>query len=215
MGKDDKSDLRVNELERFRKTSSRLALEAHSHCEVPAGCGGVVLRWIRPGAPLGISVAKYFAGAVEDLCLDGKRLDEQRQRVTPGTHVLSFTTEVHGEDGFVLMTLQLDPAVSTARRPKLASEPDGSWRATLAAPPGDAWRLPDFDDSAYTPLVMRQVPPPDGNKKFTWEWLQKDATGLGLGAADTPRRSWNPLRSRTPERAWVRWRFTLDHEGFK
>ena len=53
MGNDDKPDLRLNELERFRKTSSRLALEAHSHCEVPAGCGGVVLRWTRPGAPLG------------------------------------------------------------------------------------------------------------------------------------------------------------------
>jgi sulfatase modifying factor 1 len=27
-------------------------LEAHSHCEVPAGCGGVVLQWRNPSAGL-------------------------------------------------------------------------------------------------------------------------------------------------------------------
>jgi hypothetical protein len=216
MGNDDKPDLRLNELERFRKASSHLALEAHSHCEVPAGCGGVVLRWTRPGAPIGISFSKYFARPVEDLCLDGKKLSEQRERVAPGTHVVSFTIEAPGEDGFVLMTLRLDPDVVTARRSKVASKADGTWRATLSAPsPGDAWRLPDFDDSAYTALVEREVPAPDGQKKFMWEWLKKEATGLGLGGAGKPRPSWNPFRERTAQRASVRWRFTVDHEGFK
>jgi hypothetical protein len=215
MGSDDKPELRLNELERFRKTSSRLVLEAHSHCEVPAGCGGVVLRWRRPGAPLGIVLAKYLARPVDDLCLDGKKLAEQREQVAPGTHLVSFSIDAPGEDGFVLMTLRFEPNLATARRPKLASKADGSFRATLAEPPaGDAWRLSDFDDSAYVPLVEREVPAPDGNKKFMWEWLKKEATGLGLGAAGTPRSSWNPFRKRTPRRAWVRWRFTVDHEGF-
>ncbi len=204
MGNDDKPDLRLNELTRFRKTSSRLALEAHSHCEVPAGCGGVVLRWTRPGAPLGVSFLSYFAGPVDDLCLDGRKLAEQREHVTAGAHVVSFTVDAPGEDGFVLMRVRLDPDIRTARRQKAASKADGSWRATRNAPlPDDAWRLPDFDDSAYTPLVEREVPAPDGNKKFKWEWLKKEATGLGLGAAGTP------------GRAWVRWRFTVDPEGFK
>ena len=215
MGNDDKPDLRLNDLERFRKTSSRLALEAHSHCEVPAGCGGVVLRWTRPGAPLGVSFSKYFTQSVDDLCLDGKKLGEQREQVTPGTHAVSFTIDVPGEEGFVLMTMRLEPELVNARQQKAASKPDGTWRATLVGPSGDAWRLPDFDDSAYTPLVEREVPAPDGNKKFMWEWLKKEATGLGLEIAGAPRPSWNPFRKPGPRRAWVRWRFTVDHEGFK
>jgi hypothetical protein len=215
MGKDDTPGLRLNELERFRKTSSRLALEAHGHCEVPAGCGGVVLRWTRPGAPFGVTFAKYFARPVEDLCLDGKPLTEQRAQVTPGTHVVSFTIDPPGEDGFVMMTLRLTPDILTARQKKTASRADGSWRATLdAPPPGDAWRLPDFDDSTFTRLVEREVAAPQGNDQYTWQWLRQGATGLGLGAAGRPRGSWTPFRNRTPLRAWVRFRFSLDHRGF-
>src|SRR6516225_2573710 len=117
MGNDDKPDLRLNELERFRKTSSRLALEAHSHCEVPAGCGGVVLRWTRPGAPLGVAFSKYFAQPVDDLSLDGKKLAEQRAPVTPGTHVVSFTIDAAGEEGFVLMAMRFEPRLVHARQP--------------------------------------------------------------------------------------------------
>ena len=37
--------LRINTLSRYRGRPPRLVLEEHNHCEVPAGCGGVVLRW--------------------------------------------------------------------------------------------------------------------------------------------------------------------------
>ena len=37
----DSEALRLNTLNRFRKHSPRLLLEEYSHCEVPAGCGGV------------------------------------------------------------------------------------------------------------------------------------------------------------------------------
>jgi len=80
----DSDDLRLNELQRYRKTSSRLALEVHSHCEEPAGCGGVVLRWRRPGAPIGISLLSYVSGSSEGPFLDGKRFDEQRMTLAPG-----------------------------------------------------------------------------------------------------------------------------------
>jgi hypothetical protein len=69
MGNDHKPDLRLNELERFHKTSSQPALEAHSYCEVPAGRGGGGLRWTRPFAPLGLSFTKDLAQPVDDLCL--------------------------------------------------------------------------------------------------------------------------------------------------
>ena len=35
------SNLRLNSLDQFRKQSSRLVLEEHSHCEVPAGYLGM------------------------------------------------------------------------------------------------------------------------------------------------------------------------------
>ena len=54
MADDDDADaadaeaLRINKLHRFAKHSPRLVLHEYSHCEVPAGCGGVVLRWLDP-----------------------------------------------------------------------------------------------------------------------------------------------------------------------
>jgi hypothetical protein len=39
---------RLNSLDRFRKQPGRLVLEEHSHCQVPAGCGGGVLRRRNP-----------------------------------------------------------------------------------------------------------------------------------------------------------------------
>jgi hypothetical protein len=216
MGSDDDPVLRLNELNRFRKTSSRMALEAHSHCEVPAGCGGVVLRWTSPGAPLGVTLSKYFARPVDDLCLDGSELTEQRATVTPGAHVISFTMDVTAEEGFVLATLRLEPDLPNAAQRTKSSRADGSWRATLSAPEaGDAWRLPDFEDSAYVPLVERAVPEPHGNRAFMWEWLTKEATGLGLDEPDASRPWWKPFQKRALLRAWVRWCFTVDHEGFR
>lgn len=216
MGNEDNRDLRLNELERFRKTSSRLALEAHSHCEVPAGCGGVVLRWTRRDAPIGLAFSKYLAQPVNDLCLDGNELAEQRAKVTAGKHVISFTIDVTGEEGFVLMTVRFEPKLANARQKEMASRADGSWRATLVEPaPGGAWRLPDYDDSAYAPLVEREIPAPEGNEKFMWEWLKEEAAGLGLGGPSPPRAWWNPFQRAASRRAWVRWCFTVDHEGFK
>ena len=218
MAEGDESELRLNELERFRKTSSRLALEAHGSCEVPAGCGGVVLRWRRPGAPIGLSFSKYMAPAANDICLDGKKLDEQRTEVTPGEHVLSLTVEAPQNEGFLLMTVRLRPDIPTARRPMASSNADGAWRATLEDPGaarGDGWRLPGFDDSAFVPLVERAVPEPEGNLKWSWEWLQRTAKGLGLPQSTGTKGGWlSRWRRGGTKRAWVRWKFRVDHEGF-
>ena len=43
-----KRGLKLNSLSRYSKQSPMLILEEHDHCEVPAGCGGVVLRWTNP-----------------------------------------------------------------------------------------------------------------------------------------------------------------------
>ena len=84
------AEQQLNSLGRFRKQPGKLVLEEHGSCEVPAGCGGVVLRWRRPGAPIGISLFSYVAGTSQGPFLDGRRFDEQRMMVEPGEHVLSF-----------------------------------------------------------------------------------------------------------------------------
>jgi len=43
----DDEAFKLNSLHRFTK-HSKLVLEAHSHCEVPAGCGGAVFKWVNP-----------------------------------------------------------------------------------------------------------------------------------------------------------------------
>jgi hypothetical protein len=34
-------ELKLNDLDRYHKRSASLILQEYSHCEVPAGCGGV------------------------------------------------------------------------------------------------------------------------------------------------------------------------------
>jgi hypothetical protein len=213
----DEDELRLNELHRFRKTSARLALEAHSHCEVPAGCGGVVLRWRRPEAPVGLSFFTYTTGKAAEFCLDGDALGEQRTTVSPGEHVLSFWIDEPGTQGFVLASANLDPQIVTARNPTVTSQADGRWRASTVAP-RDGWRLKGFDDGEFVTLVAKDVPKPRDARKWSWEHLRELAQGLGLpenGAAGGLVKSWRSRLKRTNvERVWVRWTFSVDHRGF-
>lgn len=216
MADGDGDDLRLNELRRFRKTSGRLALEAYSHCEVPAGCGGVVMRWRQAGAPIGIAASTYVAGLADGPWLDGQALVEQRTQVAPGAHVLSFTGKPStGDSGFVLARLRLEPTIATALAPTTGSRGDGRWRASLA-PPGEGWQLPGFDDSGFVALIEMPVPKPAGNDQWRWKSLTNAATGLGLppsaGQLGAGRLS-KVVRRRAP-RVWVRWAFWVGDEGF-
>lgn len=206
-GMSDSDDLRLNELQRYRKTSDRLALEVHSHCEVPAGCGGVVLRWRHPGAPLGLSLFSYVSGSFEGPFIDGKPITEQRITLAPGEHVLSLVVNKPGNagllqpgnQGFLLLRASLQPNIATALRREAVSQPDGRWRAATREPP-EGWQLPGFDSPDFVPLVEKPVPEPKGNERWSWQTLQRDAKGLGLPAKAS--------------RAWVRWSFHLGLEGF-
>src|SRR5438445_588541 len=79
----------LNSLERFRKQPGRLVLEEHSHCEVPAGCGGVVLRWRNPRATLPLLLHLYAPGEFT-LSLDGDTPRTGRVDVAPGRHVVGL-----------------------------------------------------------------------------------------------------------------------------
>src|SRR5690349_11986127 len=83
-------DLKLNSLGRYGKSRSRLILEEHSHCEVPAGCGGVVLRWRNPNSGL-LFIFHFFGTGKGTILLDGKPLTSGRPLVSFGEHVLSLT----------------------------------------------------------------------------------------------------------------------------
>jgi hypothetical protein len=209
----DRDDLRLNELRRYRKTSSRLALEVHSHCEVPAGCGGAVLRWRRPDAPVGISLFSYVSGSFQGPFLDGKAFEEQRMMLAPGEHVLSFIVDKPGNEGFLLMRANLNPHIDTAQRHEALSQADGHWRAATREPP-EGWQLPGFDSPDFVPLVEKKVPEPKGNDSWIWQSLQRDAKGLGLPSKEQGLLSKGLGLFSRPSRAWVRWSFRLGLEGF-
>src|SRR5687768_6072864 len=65
-------DLKLNGLSRYAKESPRLVLEEYGHCEVPAGCGGVVLRWRNPDQPIPMVVHSFSGnGTLDYQGLDG------------------------------------------------------------------------------------------------------------------------------------------------
>ncbi|MCB9752369.1 MAG: hypothetical protein H6713_20635 [Myxococcales bacterium] len=202
-------ELRLNELLRFRKTSRRLALEVHSHCEVPAGCGGVVLRWRRADAPIGLNLQLYVSGALQHARVDDQELSEQRVVVAPGAHLLTFKIDRPAPGGLLLFRAELNPRIRSAATPTLRSATDGRWRASVDKP-GSGWRGPDFDDAAFEPLVEVRVSRPRGDQQWRYDYLSRDATGLGLPAASR----WRVLQ-RPPRAVWVRCRFTVDCEGFR
>src|SRR6185369_11216255 len=89
---DDDELYRLNSLHRFSK-HSKLVLEAHSHCEVPAGCGGAVLQWSDPekGAPHRLS--EHGSLRLTATYIDGKKIESSSVRLKPGPHLLGLVLE--------------------------------------------------------------------------------------------------------------------------
>lgn len=159
-------DLKLNTI-RSVKQSPDLVLEEHSHCEVPAGCGGVVLRW-RHRMQFPIQVWLHTA-ASKSVYLDGQPLTSGRPLIGPGDHVLAlhFARVDPGEP--ILMAAchlddrsggraRYDPPAERALR--LLSAPDGTWRYTTEALPDDSWMRPGYDDSSWPAMISREFPKP-------------------------------------------------------
>src|SRR5438128_1957746 len=88
-------DLKLNTLSQYAKDSPRLVREEFGHCEVPAGCGGVVLRWRNPDDGIPVPIKMYAAGELQAY-LDGSALTLARPLIPFGEHQLAF--EITGAD---------------------------------------------------------------------------------------------------------------------
>lgn len=139
-GRGDGGDaLRLNSVDRFTKRSPRLLLEEHSHCEVPAGCGGVVLRWVNPTAGLPILIDFYHPGPAR-LSIDGATVTTSHLLLAPGSHVLALEFPQPPADDSVLFALVGRIRLATPGRPSetvvVRSTADRAWLCTTAPPPG-------------------------------------------------------------------------------
>src|SRR5712691_2450458 len=138
----------LNSLERFRKQPGRLVLEEHGHCEVPAGCGGVVLRWRNPFAALPVTIHLYTP--VKAACfLDGAELPSGRPDLTPGPHVATIHLEnVDLTAGLLMFAASHDPATyqkvlpaGVHERPvSVITAEDGTWKFSLDVPATEEWK---------------------------------------------------------------------------
>jgi hypothetical protein len=145
--------LRLNTLHRFAKHSDRLVLMEYSHCEVPAGCGGYVMRWHDPraGRPLVLNVA--CPTEVQGF-LDGEPITASRVTLPAGDHLFAVHATLKNTPAPLIVAVFIDDPETFSYEAEvvLFSAGDGTWRCT-AHPPADSWNEPGFDDSGWHALA--------------------------------------------------------------
>ena len=157
-------DLNLNSLGRYAKQSSRLVLEQHSHCEVPAGCGGVVLRWRSEISEVPVQVNLFCSGKAK-LFIDGVAPASSQAMAGFGDHVLSVVLDEASDDALLAVAVvhaaDRLPPVSQQLGELLSvlSDADGTWRCATAQPADDRWMRAGFDDSAWDAMALAPVPP--------------------------------------------------------
>lgn len=162
-------ELKLNSISRFSKQSPHLVLEEHGACEVPAGCGGVILRWRGSHDPVPVKLW-LFARGEHQLFMDGEALTSGRPLIAPGEHVLAGRLDRSPNGELVLLVagtadhepynLRVTPGTTPAASLSLLSLPDGSWRYTTVEPPDDAWMRPGYDDDTWPAMIQQKLPEP-------------------------------------------------------
>lgn len=152
----DDDDFALNSLHRFRK-HSRLVLETHSHCEVPAGCGGVVLQWRDPAGELNVLVQLSSSHDLARMAMDGVELRTSRATIGPGPHVLAFELgppreRKRGLPPFLMAAVGTGDLMRFQALPGALSDASRGWRFCTSAPAA-GWANPDFDDRAWSEVL--------------------------------------------------------------
>jgi hypothetical protein len=191
----------LNSVSRFRKQPGQLVLEAYGTCEVPAGCGGVVLRWRNPRTARPVLVYLYTPVEARWF-LDGEQPQTGRVDLAPGPHLFALALEnVALSTGFLLFAAVgvTDQGRGSSVPPPeekpftVLSRASGTWRFTLA-PPGDDWIRPGCDDRTWAALAAVSLPPlqaEDHGYYVSRKCLELGATSLGVPGADpAARRIW-------------------------
>lgn len=205
-------ELKLNSLGRYGKDSPHLILEEYGHCEIPAGCGGVLLRWRSPNTGLQFVIRLWTAGKSQ-LFLNGQSPSSGVVLVPFGSHVFSIIISDISSTGALLGFSAVHdqsqpdlPRVSRAsgRRVAILSDHAGGWRYSLSEPTGDAWMSPSFDDSEWPALAVCESPALNQKEMPFYRLkgvLETGALCVGATHADSV------------SRIWVRKCFTLAESG--
>lgn len=206
MASDDEEALRLNTLHRFSKHSSRLLLQEYSHCEVPAGCGGVVLRWIERDG--GLPAILRMAALGPTRCwLDERERISSTVELHAGEHVLALAVSELPRVNTPL-AMRLDVNLPSNSATLLRSAADARWWVTIAEPSGDWLRL-GYDAAQHGwsrasehPAHEAEVPQ---EQRWRWSALTREpyADRPQLPAAARP-------LALPGTQAWLRCEFTLD-----
>jgi hypothetical protein len=208
----------LNSVDRFRKKSDRLLLEEYSHCEVPAGCGGVVFRWRNPFSTIPIRFT-FYCPVQTSVLVDGVESSSTHIDLIPGKHVLGLhLSKAPLDKGLLFFACSLEDdtyktfqgIAGKIKAWSFATRPDKSWKFSLVAP-DEKWLSPDFDDSQWASLITGEKPQlkKDDWEKYRIEKAEKEgATCLGLPKIQETDRS---NISKLPETSdvWIRRTFEL------
>lgn len=150
MPTDDEADLHINTLHRFAKLPTKLVLHEYSHCEVPAGCGGVILRWLDPrdGEPCTVTLG---GGALGRVWLDGKELPSSQALLAPGNHVVALELSRRDKAG-PLQPWTFGITFDAAEDTDVVSRGAPTWVATSEATT-DEWWDPAYEDDDWATLA--------------------------------------------------------------
>jgi hypothetical protein len=179
----DKPD--INSLDRFRKQPTRLVLETYDHCEVPAGCGGVVFRWRRAECDREVAFT-YFGQGGPTVWVDGEEMIARRADLRAGPHLLALRLDNAPLSGVLFMM------VGAVRSQRMMHWPvvfrtlaDGGWFYRLTEP-GEGWQTGAGD--GWSPLVGVAYPPePERNQPGRWSYRRcVDEGAACLGVPDGP-----------------------------
>lgn len=179
-------DLNLNSIDRYRKQSKRLILEEHSHCEVPAGCGGIVLRWSRgdEGIPVEMRVSHLGEAALH--CAGEVRGNGRFVApFGPGVIAIHLTERDLSVDWLIVATRHRSASWRLDQRiiPEMSTMDHQVWLATTE-PPRGPWTSLAFDDSQWTPLAASATPADELDEKHRWRFYRDNGeVALGLPTA--------------------------------
>lgn len=163
--------LELNSLYRFNKRSPHLVLEEHGSCEVPAGCGGVVMRWLNPAEESYVVFTLYRAWECR-VFVDGQALSSAAITLARGRHLLAVEVSCGALVVAAHRHLQPDPELL------FRTEDDGSWRGSAVQPP-PAWNEPGFE-ADWPPLQEVAVVEDPTSSWALYETRKWNARSLGV-----------------------------------
>jgi hypothetical protein len=180
----------LNSVARFRKQTGRLVLEEYDNCEVPAGCGGVVLRWRNPRAARPVLLYLYTPVQARWF-VDGKEPPSGRLDLAPGPHVFALLLEDVDLSACLLLFVangDSDAAHCSPRADdppfRVLSRADDTWRFTLEQPGSDDWNALAFDAASWPTLAA--VPAPELQRTDAGFWHYHKCFELGAACLGLP-----------------------------